>query len=225
MVMERLAEQDRDRVAAAVAAAELKSDGEIVTIIAPRSDSYNDIAWLWSIVVMFLALAVYAGWPDFYRGLIEHLLGWRAPTSARGLLALVFVALAGKLFGTRLILLYRPLLRALVLPHTKAHRVRARAIDLFRVAVESRTRGKTGVLLYLSLAERRAEIVADEAIHGRVAPEEWGEAMAALIGHVREGRPGEGMAAAVERIGTVLAAHFPRSPDDSDELPDRLILL
>jgi putative membrane protein len=42
---------------------------------------------------------------------------------------------------------------------------------------------------------------------------------------VRKGRPGDGMVAAVERIGQVLAAHFPRSADDTNELPDRLILL
>ncbi|MBV9840540.1 MAG: hypothetical protein JOY99_03220 [Sphingomonadaceae bacterium] len=223
--MRPLTPADEARVTEAVVAAERLSDGEIVTIVAPRSDGYADIAWLWSILIMFLALAVYAGWPRFYQGLIGHLLGWSAPSTTRGIMLLLFVALVAKLFGMRLILLWRPLLLALTPPATKAHRVRARAIDLFRVSVESRTRAKTGVLLYLSLAERRAEIVADAGIHGRVAPEEWGEAMAVLVGHLRERCPGEGMAAAVERIGKVLATHFPRSPDDTDELPDRLIQL
>jgi putative membrane protein len=81
------------------------------------------------------------------------------------------------------------------------------------------------VLLYLSLAEHRAEIVADEAIHSRVAPEVWGEAMAALLSATRDVRPGEGMVAAVERIGAVLAEHFPRTAGDVNELSDRLIEL
>jgi len=81
------------------------------------------------------------------------------------------------------------------------------------------------VLLYLSLAEHRAEILADSAIHSRVTPEVWGAAMAALLAEVKEGRPAEGMAAAVAQIGIVLSAHFPRAADDVNELPDRLIEL
>ena len=71
--------------------------------------------------------------------------------------------------------------------------------------------------------ERRAEIVADEAIASRVSDEVWGEAMAAMLAQIRAGHLAEGMAAAVERVGAVLAQHFPRAEDDVNELPDRLI--
>ncbi|MFK5047844.1 hypothetical protein ACI4CD_29475, partial [Klebsiella pneumoniae] len=83
--------------------------------------------------------------------------------------------------------------------------VHARALTLFRAAAEARTRDATGVLIYLSLDEHRAEIIADRAIHARVAPDVWGAAMAALIREVRDGRTGEGMAAAVTQVGRVLA--------------------
>jgi putative membrane protein len=96
---------------------------------------------------------------------------------------------------------------------------------LFRASCELKTRGRTGVLLYLSLAERRAEIVADEAIASQVEPEVWGEAMAALIDEVKHGRPGHGMALAVEKIGAVLAPILPPRADNPDELPNRLITL
>ena len=49
--------------------------------------------------------------------------------------------------------------------------------------------------------------------------------MAALIADVREGRPGDGICAAIERVGSVLAEHFPRSAADANEIPDRLIEL
>ena len=81
------------------------------------------------------------------------------------------------------------------------------------------------MLLYLSIDEHRAEIIADSAIHSRVDPSVWGEAMAALISAVRDGRPADGMANAVKQIGLVLAEHFPRSAGDTNELPDRLIEL
>jgi putative membrane protein len=53
----------------------------------------------------------------------------------------------------------------------------------------------------------------------------WGEAMSALIADVREGRPGDGICAAIERVGLVLAEHFPRSATDTNEIPDKLIEL
>jgi putative membrane protein len=108
---------------------------------------------------------------------------------------------------------------------TKVRRVRRRAILLFQVGTERRTATRTGVLVYLSLAERRAEIVADESIQSKIGGEEWGEAMAALLEGVRAGRPGEGIAAAIGKIGDVLAAHFPFTGGDPNELPDRLIQL
>jgi putative membrane protein len=75
------------------------------------------------------------------------------------------------------------------------------------------------------MAERRAEIVADEAITKVTSPETWGDAMAALLVEVREGRVGDGMVAAIERVGVVLSEHFPRSATDTNEIPDKLIEL
>jgi len=96
---------------------------------------------------------------------------------------------------------------------------------LFKTGAERRTVGRTGILIYLSLAEHRAEIVADEAITHVTTPETWGEAMAAMLTQVKAGRPGEGIAAAVTIIGAVLAEHFPKSSGDTNEIPDKLIEL
>jgi putative membrane protein len=78
-------------------------------------------------------------------------------------------------------------------------------------------------MIYLSMREHRAEIVADEAIVTKVAPEVWGDAMAALLAEIKQGRIADGMVAAVAQVGQVLAEHFPRTEDDTNELPDRLI--
>ena len=92
-------------------------------------------------------------------------------------------------------------------------------------AVARRTAGRTGILIYLSMGEHRAEIVADEAIARLVSAEVWGEAMATLLADVREGRPGEGICAAIEQIGQVLAEHFPKTAINPNEIPDKLIEL
>ena len=56
-------------------------------------------------------------------------------------------------------------------------------------------------------------------------PLTWGEAMAALLVEVKAGRPGDGIVAAIEQVGAVLAEHFPRSATDTNEIPDKLIEL
>jgi len=140
-------------------------------------------------------------------------------------LTIALVAAAITFLLARALFAWRPLLLAMTPGAIKTRRAHARALSLFRAGAEKRTTGATGVLLYLSLDEHRAEIIADAAIHGKVTPETWGEAMAALLEAVKDGRPGDGMAAAVGRIGAILAEHFPRNAADMNELPDRLIEL
>jgi putative membrane protein len=136
---------------------------------------------------------------------------------------MVFAAL--KFTVALLILKWMPLRLFLTPAATKHRRVRRRAIAIFQAAAAGRTTGRTGILIYLSLAERRAEIIADEAILKITDEHTWGEAMTDLLTNVREGRVGDGIAAAVERVGVVLAEHFPRSAVDRNEIPDQLIEL
>ena len=219
-----LSDTDRAAVSAAVSSAEAQSAGEIVTIMADSSDSYHDVALWWSAFAAFLALAVVAWFAPFYLSLIDRLSGeWQADWNPSRVLTLALFAASGKFLGAYLLLLWRPLRLALVPGHLKHKRVRARAVTSFKIGAERRTHGRTGVLIYLSLAERRAEIVADEAIAGMVAPEVWGAAMATLVGEIRKGHAAAGMIGAVEQVGAVLAQHFPRAEDDINELPDRLI--
>lgn len=119
----------------------------------------------------------------------------------------------------------RPILMALVPSRTKTRRVRRQAVNLFRVGIELRTRSRTGVLLYVSMAEHRAEIVGDRAIVEKVSPEHWAQAMEAMIADLKDGRPADAMIDAIAVIGDILAVHFPRTGLDPDELPDRVIEL
>ena len=226
MKVSHVSAADHDLVTAAVAAAEEQTSGEIVTVIAAQSNDYDDVALVWASVIAFLAMSVIALFPEFYRGLYDRLSGgWGHELTANQWLGTVIAIGVIKWIGMWLILLWRPLRIWLTPRAILAARVRARAIDLFKVGTEAKTLGRTGVLLYVSLREHRADIVADEAIAAKVTPEVWGDAMAALIDRVRQGKPGEGMAEAVRQMGVVLAAHFPRGSENPNELPDRLIEL
>jgi putative membrane protein len=225
-MVRELTKADHDKVSAAIAAAEAGSSGEIVAVATPISDAYHDVALHWALVPLFAVLAWAAWrptalvwWYDFMFG------GWRPDPTLSQLLTLLMVFAALKFTVALLILKWMPLRLLLTPGATKHRRVRRRAISIFKAAAERRTAGRTGILIYLSMAERRAEIIGDQAITSVTTPETWGEAMAALIVEVKEGRVAEGMVAAIEEVGVVLSQHFPRSAGDMNEIPDKLIEL
>lgn len=223
MVM-TLTDSDREKVRAAIAAAEAKSDGEIVAVATPISDSYHDVALHWAILVLILVLAWAAWRPTALQYWYQQFAGsWYPDPTLGELLTFLMVVAVVKFLVVLLILRVTPLRLALTPAATKHRRVRRRALEIFHAAVAGRTSGKTAVLIYLSLAERRAEIIGDEAIHKFADEHSWGEAMGLMIEHLREGRPGEGVCAAIERIGVVLAEHFPRTAGHHNEIPDKLI--
>lgn len=219
-----LSHADHARISAAVHAAEQHSAGEIVTIVTDRSDGYTDIALAWAVLAAFTALTALSIFPDFFLGLYDRIMGhWDRAWTPAAVLTLGASFAILKFLGVLLIQLWPPVKWVLIPGHIKAARVRARAITCFKVGAERRTDGHTGILIYVSLREHRAEIVADSAIAAQVSPEIWGEAMAAMLGHIRGGNLADGMIAAVGKVGAVLAEHFPRAENDRNELPDRLI--
>ena len=219
-----MSEADRARVGAAVTEVESRTAGEIVTIVSEQSDDYAEVALVWSALVGFLALAALSIAPGFYLGIYDWITGgWVQQWQPGGVFAVAILVATIKFSSMWLLQLWRPLRLFLVPGPVKHQRVRSRAIMCFKVGAERRTHGRTGILIYLSMAERRAEIVADEAIAAQVPAEVWGDAMAAMLAHIREGRIADGMVAAIEKVGLVLAGHVPRADDDTNELPDRLI--
>lgn len=216
-----LSDAERAAVTAAVADAETRTDGEIVTIVTARSDDYHDVGLHYALAAVLALTAAAAIWPGAFTPFDR---GWEAADLRRDLTALLF-AQAAMFLIVRYTLAWMPLRLALTPRATKARRVRRRAVNYFRVGTESRTAGREGVLLYLSTEEHVAEIVVDEGVHRLVPAERWGEAMAALVDAVRDGRAGDGMVAAVSAIGTILSEHLPKTTDNPNELPDRVIEL
>jgi putative membrane protein len=178
------------------------------------------------VLVLIGTLAAFAAFPQLLHFWFDFFLGgWRPEPSLRELLTLLLVLAVLKFTVVLLILRYMPLRLALTPAATKTRRVRRRAVQVFKSAAERRTAGRNGILIYLSMGEHRAEIVADQAIVEVTDEETWGEAMTALILEVKEGRPADGMARAIALVGAVCAEHFPRSAHDSNEIPDKLIEL
>ena len=221
-----LSETDHAKVTQAVRTAEEQTSGEIVTVLADRSDGYSDIALSWAAFFAFTVLTLAALFPDpplrFYASLHAT---WNAEWSPGE----VFAMASGMGILTFLVvwlLQFIDAVRFAMVPRiVKRNRVFDRAVSHFKVGAERRTHGRTGVLLYLSMREHRAEIVADETIAEKVDPEVWGEAMVDMLVQVKKGDIAGGLVAGIRDVGAVLAEHFPRHEDDQNELPDRLIEL
>jgi len=219
-----LSVEDATRVTASVTEAELHTSGEIVTVLADRSDGYTDIALWWAIAASFTAMSLLAVFPEFFLPKIDWLWGGWVPEWTRGEFATLIIGFGlVKFIGVLLVQLWPPLKFWLIPPPVRTARVHGRAVAHFKVGAERRTHGRTGVLIYLSMREHRAEIVADEPIAAKVPAEVWGEAMADMLVEIKAGRFADGLAAGVRDVGAVLAEHFPRADDDQNELPDRLI--
>lgn len=205
--MALLGDHDRERVRAAILAAERRTAGELVTVVAPRAAHYLEFALLYALLA---GAAVALGEPLWG--------GWGRP-SALVASSLVEVAVALLLVGW-------PRLRvALVPPAVRRARCHALALQQFAARDVARTRGRTGVLLLVVADERHVEIVADAGIHGAVPEGFWAEVVGRFTVTVREGRIGDGFVDAIAAIGAALERHAPRAADDRDELPDHLIEL
>jgi uncharacterized membrane protein len=106
---------------------------------------------------------------------------------------------------------------------------RARALDVFSHLRVWDTAANNGVLVYVQMADRNVEIIADRGISERVSQVEWEAVCRSMEVHFRGGRFQAGSVAGVEAVGNLLARHFPASvarlPHPRNQLPDRPTLL
>lgn len=222
--MAYLDDAGRTLISEAVTSAESSTSGEIVTVLADRSDGYTDVALLWAVGAAFTAMSVFAAFPRPFLDAWDASFGGWGHNWTIGELASMVIALGLiKFLAVLLVQQWAPLKFALIPGPTKTIRVHNQAVRQFKVGADRRTTGRTGVMIYLSMREHRAEIVADESIAAKVSAEVWGEAMADMLVEIRQGRIAEGLAVGIRDVGFVLAQHFPRGADDVNELPDRLI--
>jgi putative membrane protein len=205
MVMDIL-EHDRERISAAIRAAEAKTSGEIVCVLAQASSDASGLP------ILLAALAALA--------LPWLLVAFTALSVHRILL------LQAALFFVAAVVLCLPRVRVALLPRAArravAHRV---ALEQFTIRGIARKKDRSGILIFVSLAEHYARIIADEGIAARVPQAEWQGAVDTLVAHCDSGRIADGFISAIDTCGTVLAAHFPRTAESRDELPDRIYVI
>lgn len=224
-------EEDRRRIAEAVTAAEANTSGEIYCVLAPQVSDYREtpLAWAAATALVLPALALLLGFePEMLSRVFG---GWdvgHAAAADQTIFAALstYVALQAAVFvPAALIVWLPPVRRALTPASLKAERVHRAAMEQFLGHGLHATRDRTGILLFASLAEHRAEVIADEGIYSAAPNAVWDEVVALLVGGLKRDDIAGGFEAAVARCGEILAEHVPPRADNPNELPDRLVVL
>lgn len=204
--MALLTPQQQQQVADAVTRAEQRTDAEIVTVLAPRADDYSYIPLLWASLI---ALVVPA--------LVHFLIGG---LQIYGLLMLqwacfVFLSLIFRLpaITTRLI---PPRIR-----HWRASNLARRQ---FLEQKLHHTRDRTGVLIFVSEAERYVEILVDEGISQHLDDSDWGSIVSDFTRRVALGHTAEGFISCIDACAELLEQHVPKT-HPRNQLPNRLVML
>jgi putative membrane protein len=201
-----ISKDDRERIAAAIRAAEEKTAGEIVCVLARRSTGSGAL-------------------PIFVAAIVALAVPWIL-VEATALTVHRVLALQVLTFAVLVGLLCIPAIRIALIPRaTRRAAAHRSAMEQFHIRRIARTEDRCGVLIFVSLEERYARVVVDDGIAARVPQSRWQEAIDALVAHMRDGRIADGFIAAIDSCGKELAAHFPRRADSRDELPDRIFLI
>lgn len=199
-----ISDVDNRRIVEAIRAAEAKTAGEIFCVIAHACGDYRLVPIAWAALI---ALAVPLP--------LIYLTPW--PAGAIYLLQLVAFIVAA-------LVLSLPTIRFHIVPKRRMwERAHAEAMHQFLAHGIHLTEHRTGVLIFASMAERYAEIVADRGINAKVQPDAWSKAITAMISAIKDGRPGDGFVAAVELCGDQLARYFPPGTLNPDELPNKVV--
>jgi putative membrane protein len=201
-----ISDHDQARIGAAIAAAEKQTSGEIVAVLSGESASYLHVPFLWAALIALIVpwpLVYFTWWP----------VQW------------IYLVQLGVFLAVLLLTLPRRVRYALVPQSIKTERAHRRAVEQFLVQNLHTTAGRTGVLIYVSVAERYAEIIADTGIDAKVPNGTWQAIVEDLTSNIAAGRAGEGFVHAVERSGELLAQHFPPGTRDPNELPNHLIVI
>lgn len=197
---------DEKQIGQAISAAERKTSGEILAVVAAQSDSYFHVPFL---VASLAALLV--PWPFIY-------LTWHPVQWIYLIQLIVFAAIVGLLLLGSNRLWFVPA----SVKRRNAHR---RAVEQFVAQNLHTSAGRTGVLIFVSLAERYAEIIADTAINKKVAPDTWQLIVDQLTKDLSQDKPAKGFITAINACGKHLATHFPPGTANPNELPNHLIVL
>jgi putative membrane protein len=197
---------EKEKIRQAVGEAEKSTTGEIAVMVVDESDRYRDAEILGALLMSGLVSVILSL-------ALHHITIW-----------FYIPAVTVLFFPFWYLFRQMPQLKLALVSHHRADgAVRDRAILSFYEKGLHRTRNETGILIFISLLERRVWILGDKGINEKIEPDFWGSLVGELTSGIRDGRALDALCAIVAKCGAELAGHFPGTPDDTNELPDDVI--
>ncbi len=218
--MLKLSKTEREQIAKSVEQAELRTSGEITTAMIGQSYDYAIYELLVAVlsgliysVVIFIFSREIESWLQglFWNYHIYQLTGFYLFSTFLVILIVYFLA------NTAVID------RLIVPKSVQSSWVKRRAMQHFLESEVSHTREGTGILIFISLLERRVELVADKGIAEKVSSARWQAIVDRVIAGIRTNRLAERLCESILECGELLAKDFPRRSDDVNELPDEIV--
>ncbi len=196
---------EQTRISEAIAEVERGTNAELVTVLAAASDDYRYIPLLWAaLVALIVPSALY---------LTPLSTAWMITAQLT-----TFLVLA--------VLLQVETLRSRLIPKSvRTLRAANMARRQFLEQGLHHTGDDTGVLIFVSEAEHYVEILVDRGISSKVDNERWSNIIEKFVNDVHEGQVERGFLTALECCGEILAEAVPKTPDNRNELDNRLILI
>lgn len=218
-----LSPSDRERICQAVAQAESTTAAEIVPVVATNSGRYDraeDIVGLW-----FAAIAFIVAW-YFWPAQVHEAGSWGGWPQWLDLAVYILSMVGGFLVGAILASKVGWLRRLFTPQEMQRDETQARARHVFFDSRVHHTQTRSGVLIYLSLFEHQAVILADSAITAKLQPADLETLCQQLTTALHDGMPlADALCQCIAAAGKLLAPIAPRQADDVNELPDALVIL
>jgi putative membrane protein len=220
-----LSSNDRERIQQAVREAETRTRGEIVCVVAEEASDYSEVPLIWAAAIALAAPSIPLTFMSIVISVRQVFQGWEATewVSAQSLVQgmAMLATMQFGLFVAVTLLAFIPSVRRFLTPGSLKRRyVRQRAFEQFIGKGLAGTKDRAGVLIYASLQDRCAELIADKGIDAKVEPGAWDKVVVKLVGEIRAGRSTDGFVTAIRDCGDHLARHFPAQTPNPNELPD-----
>jgi len=198
--------EEQERIQQAVITVEKKTSGEIVPMIVSASGRYAEVELSGLVIGLVLGTLAAFVWHDPW-GAVQTYLFW---------------PVVGAILGFA-ILSIPSLKRRLISKDRIADAVHTRSLAAFTSHGLHYTKAHTGILIFASLLEHRVVVLADRGIHEKVEDGTWNGIVNTITESLKSSNGCDGFCRAIGRCGEILAQHFPRSADDRDELPNKLV--
>jgi len=209
-------------IANTVAEAEKKTTGEIALAVVYQSDSYAFVELFVAFCAAFLSFFILFLCSAPIWNLLERTIWFPSPAQ---LTAVIGGSAATVVFIVYL-LVNIPAIDRLIIPNTlKKRRVYARALQHFVESGVYKTREHSGVLIFASVLERKFFVIADSGIAAKVAQNEWDGICKIMTDGLKKHQAAHAFISAVKECGRILQEHFPNKAENSNELPDGLVVL